>query len=170
MEPSPDMNQDGNLSAKSLITQLNAFCQSDVPTQWTTKRLRNNRDVCGFSYVENTAGEWIMMPSLCPNCHHILDSAIKGLTIKYGSDSRQQHKKTYKTTETMFGTPYPSPIIPLPSDSLKSGGESDKYNTDTDYLLYPATGNTKNNNKFDQQYGLEFYRPSLASSGCCIIL
>lgn len=168
MEPSPDMNQDRNLSTKSLITQLNAFCQADVKSLWTTKRLRNSREVCGFSYVENTAGEWVMMPTLCPNCYNILDQAIKGLECKKGNSSNQQHKKTQKTTETIFGSPYPSPLSPLPSDSLKSNSELDKYVADTDYLLYPATGNTKI--KYGDQPGLEFYRPSLASSGCCTIL
>jgi hypothetical protein len=42
--------------------------------------------------------------------------------------------------------------------------ESDNNNSaDSDYLLYPSSYG-------DKQHELEFYRPSLASSGCCQIL
>jgi hypothetical protein len=160
MEPSPNITDIGNLSAKSLITQLNAFCQADVKTQWTQKRLRTSREVCGFSYVENSIGEWVMMPTLCPNCHNILGQAVKGLVVEYNR-SNQQSKKKVLNTETIFE--YPSPLVPLP-------GESETYDTDSNYLLYPATSNSNYRGNNGEQPKLEFYRPSLAAGGCCSIL
>jgi len=146
MEPSTEPDR---ITAKTLIAQLNAYCQADVKTLWTPKRLRNSREVCGFSYVENRTGEWIMMPTLCPNCHHILDQAISGLQPATAKPGQR------KTKETAVDNLLPTPLYPTQSDS-----------TDSDYLLYPA-GKRHTNYKQDD---LEFYRPSLASSGCCAIL
>ena len=139
---------------KTLVEQLNAFCQSDVKTLWTAKRLRTNREVCGFSYVENDSGEWVMMPSLCPNCQHTIDQAIAGIIsdkLIPGKPTRLPHKKTQTVSETSIdrvSALYPSPLT-----------------SSAEYLLYPGTSPNHTENQ-----GLEFYRPSLASSGCCIIL
>ena len=146
---------------KTLVEQLNAFCLSDVKTLWTAKRLRTNREVCGFSYVENDMGDWVMMPSLCPNCQHTLEHAIAGtisdklipgklsrLPKKVSETSLGWHGNT-SCQETQSGYDlYPSPLT-----------------SSAEYLLYPG----KSHNGTDNQ-GLEFYRPSLASAGCCRIL
>ena len=159
---------------KSVIEQLNSFCQSDVKTQWTAKRLRNSREVCGFSYVENDVGEWLMMPTLCPNCQHTLELAMSGEI--YATNSL----KSMRTKETMIGTArdttkdaardvsqnilYPSPLTPQQSDGTRATYQyATAHDESRDYLLYPIQSDSRNQ-------GLEFYRPSLASSGCCQIL
>ena len=152
---------------KNLIEQLNSFCQSDVKTLWTAKRLRTNREVCGFSYVENDMGEWVMMPLLCGNCRHTLQLAMSGEI--YNNHSH----KPMRTKETKIGTTkdasqnilYPSPLTPQQSDrhTYSTHQYDNIYDESRDYLLYPIQSDSRNQ-------GLEFYRPSLASSGCCQIL
>lgn len=149
MEPSNEPNN--GITAKTLVSQLNAYCQADVKTLWTQKRLRNSREVCGFSYVENQSGEWIMMPTLCPNCQNILEQVISGLQTDANKHSFA------KTKETDVDILFPTPLFPTQSQSGAA---------DTDYLLYPA-GNRHTKYK---EGSLEFYRPSLASNGCCSIL
>lgn len=160
---------------KSLIEQLNSFCQSDVKTQWTAKRLRNSREVCGFSYVENDVGEWLMMPTLCPNCQHTLERAMSGEIYTNNSLKSMRTKETTidTTRDTTRDTArdasqnilYPSPLTYQQSDRHRY--ETYQYNNthdeSSDYLLYPKQSDSRN-------HGLEFYRPSLASSGCCQIL
>lgn len=147
MEPSNEPNN--KITAKTLVSQLNAYCQADIKTLWTQKRLRNSHEVCGFSYVENQSGEWIMMPVLCPNCQHILDQVISGL-------QPDANKLSFaKTKETDVDILFPTPLF------LTQSGTAD-----TDYLLYQASNR---HTKYKQE-SLEFYRPSLASNGCCSIL
>jgi hypothetical protein len=149
MEPSTEPND--RITSKTLVCQLNEYCQADVKTLWTLKRLRNSREVCGFSYVENQYGEWIMMPVLCTNCQHILEKAICGLSVIIEPNKL----KNKNTVETNINNLFSTPLEPPQTDA-----------TDIDYLLYPATHN-RTNNKLE---GLELYRPSLASGGCCAIL
>jgi hypothetical protein len=143
---------------KSIIEQLNAFCQSDIKTQWTAKRLRTSREVCGFSYVENDVGEWLMLPTLCPNCQQTIELAISGVISTH---------RSAKTNETSLSSKTPNTLVPSP---LTPQHKYNEYPYDTtqdessDYLLYNTTLDNSNCN------GLEFYRPSLASSGCCQIL
>ena len=151
MEPSNDPNE--KITVKILIDQLNAYCQADVKKLWTPKRLRTSRDVCGFSYVEKQVGEWIIMPTLCHNCHHILEQAISGLAAVV----QPNKKKHTQNIETADDNLFPTPLIPIQSKTSAA---------DTDYLLYPGTNGHTNY----QQEGLEFYRPSFATSGCCSIL
>ena len=162
---------------KSIIDQLNAFCQSDVKTNWTLKRLRTNREVCGFSYMENDSGEWVLMPLLCTNCQHTLDQAIAGIisfplnskpTLRGGCEFRENavtvsdklipgksSRLSKKLTKTVSETSMDRVHMVYPSPLTSSA----------EYLLYPA--DTQNHT---ENQGLEFYRPSLASSGCCHIL
>ncbi len=152
---------------KNIIEQLNSFCQADIKSQWTAKRLKASRDVCGFSYVENDAGDWVMMPTLCSNCQYTLNHQLA---------STQSNKKINTTTETKFAYIYPSPLpsqLTTSNDtqSYKQSGQQDDA-VSTDYLLYPKH-NTRSNymNNNSNSDGLEFYRPSLASSiNCCQIL
>ena len=142
---------------KSVIEQLNSFCQSDVKTQWTAKRLHTSPEVCGFSYVENASGEWLMMPTLCPNCQQTLELAMSGDIRTSRSAQTNEESLSSKTHNTLV----PSPLIPPHTYNEY------QYNTtqdeSRDYLLYPIQFDSRNR-------GLEFYRPSLASSGCCQIL
>lgn len=148
---------------KNIIEQLNSFCQADIKSLWTAKRLKSSRDVCGFSYVENDNGEWVMMPTLCSNCQY---------TLKHQSVSTQSKKSIIATAESKFAYIYPSPLpSPLhsPLPSLLTPSNDTEF---TDYLLYPKQTNKSNymNNNSNSE-GLEFYRPSLASSiNCCQIL
>lgn len=136
---------------KNIIEQLNAFCQADVKSQWTAKRLKSSRDVCGFSYIENAAGEWVMMPTLCQNCYYTLSQ-------HQINNSRQSYQGATNTKESSLST---LAVIPSPLTPTRSEYQTDD-NTSTDYLLYQQN---KNNN------GLEFYSPSLAANaGCCAIL
>jgi len=134
---------------KSLVEQLNAFCQADVKSQWTAKRLKSSRDICGFSYIENDSGEWVMMPIICKNCSYIISQYHINNT-GYANGFSLNTKETSLSTFDI----YPSPLE----------SEQQKYhvndNTSTDYLLY------QQNNR-----GLEFYRPSSAAHAkCCYIL
>lgn len=127
---------------KNIIEQLNSFCQADIKSLWTAKRLKVSRDVCGFSYVENDSGEWVMMPTICQNCNYIL--------------SQLNTNNTGYIRETSLSKLdiYSSPLTPT-----QHKYQSDD-NTSADYLLYQQNHN-----------GLEFYRPSLAANtGCCYIL
>jgi len=156
---------------KTLVEQLNAFCQSDVKTVWTAKRLRTNREVCGFSYVENDMGEWVMMPTLCQNCQHTLQLAMSGEIYSNHSQKSKRTKETIMDTgrdagrdtgrDTGKNNLYPSPL--MPQQSYNTYQNETMQDESHDYLLYPTQSDSRNQ-------GLEFYRPSLASSGCCQIL
>jgi hypothetical protein len=142
---------------KSIIEQLNAFCQADVKTQWTAKRLHTSPEVCGFSYVENAAGEWLMMPTLCQNCQQTMELFISGDIRTSRSAQTNEASLSSKTHNTLV----PSPLTPQHTYNEY------EYNTtqdeSRDYLLYTTRNNSNDN-------GLAFYRPSLASNGCCQIL
>jgi hypothetical protein len=137
---------------KNIIEQLNAFCQADVKSQWTAKRLKSSRDVCGFSYIENEDGDWVMMPVLCQNCYYTLSQHQINTNTGYNKGFPTNTKESSLSTLAVL----PSPLTPTKPEYQVDD------NTSTDYLLYQQN---KNNN------GLEFYRPSLAANtGCCAIL
>ncbi len=141
---------------RTLVEQLNAFCQADVKSQWTTKRLMSSRDVCGFSYIENDSGEWIMMPTLCQNCYITL---YQYSTVKGNVNIARTPVQQKETRETKLSN---LDIIPSPLIHTQYNYNSED-NSSTDYLLYPAKQNGND---------LELYRPSLTSNAgsCCIII
>jgi len=165
MEPSSESNN--RITDKSVVAQLNAYCQADVKTLWTQARLRNSRAVCGFSYIENAMGEWVMMPTLCQNCQHTLEQVISGLHFAVEPVTTKQidtptnkfwDRNVNRPAKNTNPGPCPFPLIPLNQPA------------DTEYLLYPSTGYNYQHNYQHNHDKLQFYRPSLATNGCCNII
>lgn len=142
-----------NMGPVSIIDQLNAYCQSDIKTLWTLKRLNTNHEICGFTYVENMDGDWELMPTLCQNCNQIITYIINNMNV-YNRDNNNCETQTMsdKMSDITLNNLFPSPIIPLCND--------------TDYLLY-------SNNNHDTLPGLKPYKNKSStklSLNCCSIL
>lgn len=117
---------------QNLVEQLNNFCQSDVKTKWTKNKLRTSREKCGFSYIENKEGDWIMMPSLCPNCDYILQSVNKQL-----SPVEEIKPKWFFTHHQQMAD---NNLLPSPMFSNRNSGPD---NSSMDYLIYSTDSQSK---------------------------